>query len=82
MGTMPVKTLKMSDVNVENKWENNIVATKVVGAVYRTENETTWHAINYITNRKGNGSSGVVLEMLKVGGKPCLNSLKSWIFFR
>ena len=82
MGTMPVKTLKMSDVNVENKWENNIVATKVVGAVCRTDNEKIWHAINYITNREGNGSSGVVLEMLKVGGEACLNSLKSWTFFR
>ena len=48
-------------MNVENEWSDSIDATKVEGAVRRTEVEEVWCAMNQMKIRKANEPSGVVI---------------------
>ena len=61
-------------INVENKWRSTL-PLKVVGAAHKIDAEEVQCAMNDIKNGKISGSSGILLEMLKSGGEPSLNSL-------
>ena len=50
-------------------------ASKVEGAVRRTEVEKVLCAMNQMKIKKTNGPSGVALELFKPGGEKCLKSL-------
>ena len=60
---------------VENEWSDSIDASKVDGAVRRTEVEKVRCAINCIKIGKASGPSAVAIELFKVGGDKCLKSL-------
>ena len=62
-------------MNVENEWSRSIDASKVEGAVRRTEVEEVRCAINRMKIRKTSGLSGVAIELFKAGGDKCLKSL-------
>ena len=54
-------------INAENKWRNDIAASKVVSAVRRIDaGEVRW-AMNNMKNGEASGPSGIVLEILKTG---------------
>ena len=61
-------------MNVKNKWRSTL-PLKVVGAAHRIDAEEVQCAMNDIKNGKISGSSGILLEMLKFGEEPSLNSL-------
>ena len=55
-------------INAENKWRNDIAASKVVSAVRRIDaGEVRWAMYN-MKNGEASGPSGIVLEILKTGG--------------
>ena len=62
-------------MNVENEWSDSIDASKVEGAVRRTEAEEVLCAINCMKTGKACGPSGVAMELFKAGGDKCLKSL-------
>ena len=62
-------------VNVENEWSDSIDASKVEGAVRRTEVEEVWCAMNRMKIGKASGPSGVAIDLFKAGGDKCLKSL-------
>ena len=62
-------------MNVENEWSDSIDASKVEGAVRRTEVEEVWCAMNRMKIGKASGPSGVAIDLFKAGGDKCLKSL-------
>ena len=62
-------------MNVENEWSDSIDASKIEGAVRRTEVEEVRCAMNQMKIGKASGLCGVALEMFKAGGNKCLKSL-------
>ena len=55
-------------MNVENEWSDSIDASKVEGAVRRTQVEEVWYAMNRMKIGKGSGPSGVAIELLRLVG--------------
>ena len=64
-------------MNVENEWSDSTDASKVKGAVRRTEVEEVRCAMNRMKTGKTSGPSGVAIELFKAGGDKCLKSLKN-----
>ena len=62
-------------MNVQNEWSYNIDASKVEGAVRRTEVEEVWCAMSCMKIEKASGPSGVAIKLFKAGGDKCLKSL-------
>ena len=62
-------------MNVENGWSDSIDASKVEGAVRRTEVEEVRCAINCMKIGKASGPSRVAIELFKAGGDKFLISL-------
>ena len=62
-------------MNVENEWSDSIDASKVEGAVRRTEVEEVWCAMYRMKIGKASGPSGVAIDLFKAGGDKCLKSL-------
>ena len=62
-------------MNVENVWSDCIDANKVEGAVKRIKVEEVWCAMNRMEIGKASGSSGVAIELFKVGADKCLKFL-------
>ena len=62
-------------MNVENEWSDSIDASKVEGALRRTEVKEVRCAMNRMEIGKASGPSGVALEMFKAGGDKRLKSL-------
>ena len=62
-------------MNVENEWSDSIDASKLEGAVRRTDVEEVQCAINHMAIGKASGPSGVAIELFKNGGEKCLKSL-------
>ena len=63
------KNVMESLVNVENKLGDNVVASKVVGVVHRTDVVEERCEMSNMKNGKACGTSGPVSELLKAGGK-------------
>ena len=62
-------------MNAENEWTDSINAGKVEHAMRKILVEEAQCAMNWIKIKKASESSGVVLEMFRVGGDECLKSL-------
>ena len=62
-------------MSIEGEWSDGIEASKVKGAVKRTEVEEVQFAMNPTKIQKASGSPGVAIELLKANGDKCLKSL-------
>ena len=56
-------------MNVENEWCDGIDASKLEGAVRRTEVEEAQYAMNCMKIGNASGPSGVAIELFKAGGR-------------
>ena len=61
-------------MNVENG-VIALLASKIEGAVRRTEVEEVWYAMNHMKIRKGSGPSRVAIKLFKTVGDKFLKSL-------